>query len=107
VSTTTDIVERYVSGYVGLVVGEADLGANVSSRDLIAGLRDINRYAHGRQREATGASRRDGGRGDGVVEAQQAEADAVIGVDVDYESIQLGQGGSMLMVSASGTIVKL
>ena len=35
-------------------------------------------------------------------------ADAVIGVDVDYESIhQLGQGGSMLMVSASGTIVKL
>jgi basic membrane lipoprotein Med (substrate-binding protein (PBP1-ABC) superfamily) len=52
-------------------------------------------------------SRRDGGRGDGVVEAQQAGADAVIGVDVDYESIQLGQGGSMLMVSASGTIVKL
>ena len=39
--------------------------------------------------------------------AQQAGADAVIGVDVDYESIQLGQGGSMLMVSASGTIVKL
>jgi uncharacterized protein YbjQ (UPF0145 family) len=34
-------------------------------------------------------------------------ADAVIGVDVDYESIQLGQGGSMLMVSASGAIVKL
>jgi uncharacterized protein YbjQ (UPF0145 family) len=31
----------------------------------------------------------------------------VIGVDVDYESIQIGQGGSMLMVSASGTIVKL
>ena len=39
--------------------------------------------------------------------AQQAGADAVIGVDVDYESIQLGQGGSMLMVSASSTIVKL
>jgi len=82
------------------------LEANVF-RDLIAGLRDISRWAHGRQREAPEASRRDGGRGDGVVEAQQAEADAVIGVDVDYESIQLGQGGSMLMVSASGTIVKL
>ena len=39
-STTTDIDERSVSGYVGLVVGEAVLGANVF-RDLIAGLRDI------------------------------------------------------------------
>jgi uncharacterized protein YbjQ (UPF0145 family) len=106
VSATTDIDERSVSRYVGLVVGEAVLGANVF-RDLIAGLRDLSRWAHGRLREAPGAIRRDGGRGDGVVEAQQAGADAVIGVDVDYESIQLGQGGSMLMVSASGTIVKL
>ena len=105
-SATTDIDERSVSRYVGLVVGEAVLGANVF-RDLIAGLRDLSRWAHGRLREAPGAIRRDGGRGDGVVEAQQAGADAVIGVDVDYESIQLGQGGSMLMVSASGTIVKL
>jgi len=106
VSATTDIDERSVSRYVGLVVGEAILGANVF-RDLIAGLRDLSRWAHGRLREAPGAIRRDGGRGDGVVEAQQAGADAVIGVDVDYESIQLAQGGSMLMVSASGTIVKL
>ena len=105
-SATTDIDERSVSRYVGLVVGEAVLGANVF-RDLIAGLRDLSRWAHGRLREAPGAIRRDGGRGDGVVEAQQAGADAVIGVDVDYESIQLAQGGSMLMVSASGTIVKL
>ena len=105
-SATTDIDERSVSWYVGLVVGEAVLGANVFS-DLIAGLRDLSRWAHGRLREAPGAIRRDGGRGGGVVEAQQAGADAVIGVDVDYESIQLAQGGSMLMVSASGTIVKL
>ncbi len=42
-----------------------------------------------------------------MAEAQQMGADAVVGVDVDYESIQLGQGGSMLMVSASGTAVKL
>jgi uncharacterized protein YbjQ (UPF0145 family) len=39
-------------------------------------------------------------------EAEQMGADAVVGVDVDYESIQIGQGGSMLMVSASSTIVK-
>ena len=41
------------------------------------------------------------------VVAEQVGADAVIGVDVEDESIQLGQGGSMLMVSASGTAVKL
>lgn len=70
-TTTTDIDERYVSRYVGLVGEEAVLGANVF-RDLIAGLRDISRWAHGRLREAPGASRRDGGRGDEVVEAQQA-----------------------------------
>jgi Raf kinase inhibitor-like YbhB/YbcL family protein len=42
-----------------------------------------------------------------VSEAEQMGADAVKGVDVDYESIQVGQGGSMLAVSASGTAVKL
>jgi uncharacterized protein YbjQ (UPF0145 family) len=45
--------------------------------------------------------------GEMVAEAEQLGADAVIGVDVDYESIQIGQGGGMLMVSASGTAVKL
>jgi len=42
-----------------------------------------------------------------ISEAEQMGADAVIGVDVDYMSIQTGQGGSMLMVGASGTAVKL
>ena len=42
-----------------------------------------------------------------VAEAEELGADAVIGVDVDYESVQIGEGGSMLMVSASGTAVKL
>jgi uncharacterized protein YbjQ (UPF0145 family) len=43
----------------------------------------------------------------GEMVAEQMGADAIIGVDVDYESIQVGQGGSMLMVSASGTAVRL
>jgi uncharacterized protein YbjQ (UPF0145 family) len=42
-----------------------------------------------------------------VAEAEQLGVNAVVGVDVDYESIQIGQGGSMLMVSAPGTAVKL
>ncbi len=45
--------------------------------------------------------------GEMVAEAEQLGADATIEVDVDYESIQIGQGGGMLMVSASGTAVKL
>ena len=45
--------------------------------------------------------------GEMVAEAEQQGADAVVGVDVDYEFIQVGQGGSMLKVSASGTAVKL
>ena len=45
--------------------------------------------------------------GEMVAEAEQLGTDAVIGVDVDYESIQIGQGGGMLMVSASGTAVTL
>ena len=45
--------------------------------------------------------------GEMVAEAEGLGAGAVIGVDVDYESIQIGEGGSMLMVSASGTAVKL
>jgi len=45
--------------------------------------------------------------GEIVAEAEQLGADAAIGVNVDYESIQIGQGGGMLMVSASGTAVTL
>jgi len=88
-----------------VVTGEAVLGAN-AFRDLFAGLRDIvgGRSAGYEQslREA-----RDTAIAEMVSEAEQMGADAVVGVDVDYESIQLGQGGSMLMVSTSGTAVRL
>lgn len=101
--TTTNAIDGHpVTEYVGVVTGEAILGANVF-RDLFAGLRDIV-----------------GGRSAGYERAlretalqemsQQAEelvANPVIAVDIDYENIQVGQGGSMLMVSASGTAVRL
>src|SRR5215207_2285851 len=98
VSTTTAIDGSPVSEYVGVVTGEAVLGANVF-RDLFAGLRDITGgRSAGYERSLREA--RETATGEMV-------AEAVIGVDVDYESIQVGQGGSMLMVSASGTAVKL
>jgi uncharacterized protein YbjQ (UPF0145 family) len=105
VSTTTAIDGSPVSEYVGVVTGEAVLGANVF-RDLFAGLRDIvGGRSAGYERSLRQA--RETAMGEMVAEAEQMGADAVIGVDVDYESIQVGQGGSMLMVSASGTAVKL
>jgi uncharacterized protein YbjQ (UPF0145 family) len=105
VTTTTDIDESYVCRYVGLVAGEAVLGAN-AFRDLFAGLRDITGgRSAGYERSLREA--RETATSEMVSEAEQMGADAIIGVDVDYESIQVGQGGSMLMVSASGTAVKL
>jgi len=100
VSTTTAIDGNPVSEYVGVVTGEAVLGANVF-RDLFAGLRDIvGGRSAGYERSLRQA--RETAIGEMVAEAEQLGAGAVIGVDVDYESIQVGQVGSMLMVSASG-----
>jgi uncharacterized protein YbjQ (UPF0145 family) len=105
VSTTTAIDGRQVTQYLGVVTGEAVLGANVF-RDLFAGLRDIvGGRSAGYERSLRQA--RETAIEEMVAEAQQAGADAVIGVDIDYESIQVGQGGSMLMVSASGTAVRM
>lgn len=105
VSTTTALDGRPVSEYIGVVTGEAVLGANVF-RDVFAGLRDIvGGRSAGYERSLREA--RDTAIEEMVAEAEQMGAEAVIGVDVDYESVQLGQGGSMLMVSASGTAVKL
>ena len=105
VSTTTAIDGSPVSEYVGVVTGEAVLGANLF-RDLFAGLKDITGgRSAGYERSLREA--RETATGEMVAEAEQMGADAIIGVDVDYESIQVGQGGSMLMVSASGTAVTL
>ena len=104
VTTTTAIDGRPVREYLGVVTGEAVLGANVF-RDLFAGLRDIvGGRSAGYERSLREA--RETALEEMVAEAEQAGADAVVGVDVDYESIQMGTGGEM-MVSASGTAVKL
>jgi uncharacterized protein YbjQ (UPF0145 family) len=105
VTTTTAIDGRPVAEYVGVVTGEAVLGTNVLP-DLFAGLRDIvGGRAAGYERSLREA--RETTLEEMVTEAEQLGADAVVGVDVDYESVQVGEGGSMLMVSASGTAVKL
>jgi uncharacterized protein YbjQ (UPF0145 family) len=100
--TTTPVLEgRPVVKYLGLVSGEAILGANIF-RDIFAGIRDIvGGRAAAYETELRKA--KDIAVQEMVQQAEALGANAVIAVDLDYETI--GQGGSMLMVSASGTAV--
>ena len=103
VSTTSTIEGRPAHDYLGVVTGEVIVGANIF-KDLFASVRDIV----GGRSGAYESSLRDARKtalAEMQDEARALGADAVIGVDLDYEVI--GQGGSMLMVSASGTAVKL
>jgi uncharacterized protein YbjQ (UPF0145 family) len=101
VTTTPSIEGQRITRYLGLVTGEAILGANVF-KDLFAGIRDIvggrsASYERELQRARDVAVQELTGR------ARALGANAVVGVDLDYEV--LGQGNGMLMVSASGTAV--
>ncbi len=104
-TTTTTIEGRRVDEYLGIVQGEAILGANIF-RDFFAGIRDI---VGGRSGAYEGELRK--AREIALREMQEQAAamgaNAVIAVDLDYESIQTGSSGGMLMVSASGTAVRL
>ncbi|MEZ5812702.1 MAG: heavy metal-binding domain-containing protein [Rhizobiaceae bacterium] len=103
ISTTNTVEGREIAEYKGIVTGEAILGTNIF-RDLFAGIRDIvgGRSSSYEQvlREA-----RETALAELQEEASQRGANAVIGVDIDYENISTGSSGSMLMVSASGTAV--
>jgi uncharacterized protein YbjQ (UPF0145 family) len=101
VTTTPQIEGRRITRYFGVVAGEAILGANLF-KDMFAGIRDL---VGGRsatyERELQRA--RDIALKELQQRAQEMGANAVVGVDLDYEV--LGQGNGMLMVSASGTAV--
>jgi uncharacterized protein YbjQ (UPF0145 family) len=100
-STTAVIDGKRITTYHGLVTGEAILGANIF-RDLFAGIRDIvGGRSAGYEKELRRA--KDLAIHEMTEQAQSMGANAVIGIDLDYETV--GQGGSMLMVSASGTAV--
>ncbi len=101
VTTTPEIEGRKITRYCGIVTGEAILGANLF-KDLFAGIRDL---VGGRsatyERELQRA--RDIALQELQERAHELGANAVIGIDLDYEV--LGQANGMLMVSASGTAV--
>jgi uncharacterized protein YbjQ (UPF0145 family) len=103
VTTTPTIEGSRIVEYLGVVAVEAIVGANIF-RDLFASVTDI---VGGRSGAYEDALR--GARETALQELQQAARDAggnaVVGVDLDYEVI--GKNGSMLMVSASGTAVRV
>lgn len=102
-STTAHLDGYEVEQYLGIVFGEAILGANIF-RDLFAAVRDIVGGRSGAYEEELRKA-----RVIALTELEQAAkamgADAVVGIDIDYETV--GQNGSMMMVTASGTAVRL
>lgn len=100
VTTTPSVEGKSITGYRGIVTGEAIVGANIF-RDLFAGVRDIVGGRSGAYENAL-ASAREAALREMQERAVELGADAVVGVDLDYETIN-----NMLMVSATGTAVKL
>ena len=100
-TTTPAIQGKNIRDYRGIVTGEAIIGANIF-KDFFAGIRDI---VGGRSAAYEGELRnaREMALQELEEAARQQGGNAVVGIDLDYEVV--GQGGSMLMVSASGTAV--
>lgn len=102
-TTTPTISGRVIAEYRGIVTGEVIVGANIF-RDLFASITDIVGGRSGAYESKLRQAREQAFR-ELEGEAKDKGADAVVGIDIDYEV--LGKDGSMLMVTASGTAVKL
>lgn len=104
ITTTTNTIEgRQIREYLGLVTGEAIMGANVIS-DFMASLTDFVGGRSGTY-ESKFAEARETALQELEEEARRKDADAVLGIDIDYEV--LGANNGMLMVTATGTAVKI
>ena len=103
VTTTPNIEGKKITSYQGIVTGEAIMGANIF-KDLFAGIRDI---VGGRSATYERELRRARELAMEEIKTAAAEmgANAVVGIDIDYETV--GSNGSMLMVTVSGTAVVL
>lgn len=101
VTTTHNIEGRRIVAYKGLVAGEAILGANLF-RDLFASIRDIVGGRSGAYEKVLNDAR-ETAVAEMTDKAASLGGNAVIGVDIDYETV--GTNGSMLMVTAAGTAV--
>lgn len=102
--TTTPLVEgKQIVRYLGVVTGETIIGANVF-RDFLAGVRDFFGGRSGSY-EAVSREAKDTALEEMARQAEALGANAVVGIDLDYETV--GGSGSMLMVTCSGTAVRV
>lgn len=102
--TTTPLVEgKQIVRYLGVVTGETIIGANVF-RDFLAGVRDFFGGRSGSY-EAVLREAKDTALEEMARQAEALGANAVVGIDLDYETV--GGSGSMLMVTCSGTAVRV
>ncbi|MBU4684211.1 heavy metal-binding domain-containing protein [Cedecea davisae] len=101
-TTTPGLEGQTITEYCGVVTGEAILGANIF-RDFFAGVRDIVGGRSGAYEKELRKARDIAFR-EIQQQAESLGANAVVGIDIDYETV--GKDGSMLMVCVSGTAVK-
>ncbi len=103
VTTTPTLQGREIAEYKGIVTGEAILGTNIF-RDFFASIRDVIGGRSGSYERVLSDARQTA-INEMTDQAKRMGANAVIGVDIDYEAISAGDNNTMLMVSASGTAV--
>lgn len=99
-TTTSTLQDKKITAYYGLVSGESVIGANII-KDFLAGIRDIVGGRSGSYERVLKQAKEDAMR-EMTAQAVALGANAVIGIDLDYETV----GGTMLMVTASGTAIK-
>lgn len=102
-TTTPSIEGKPIQQYIGIVTAETIIGANIF-KDIFAGIRDIVGGRSGTYERVIEEARSSALK-ELEQKAQQMGANAVVGVDLDFETV--GSGGSMLMVIATGTAVKV
>ena len=100
-STTPTIEGHPILAYKGIVTGESIIGANFV-KDFFAGIRDIIGGRSGSYEQVLREAK-DTALAEMQERASRMEANAIVGIDIDYETV--GQSGSMLMVAVSGTAV--
>ncbi|MFT7899938.1 heavy metal-binding domain-containing protein [Tenacibaculum ascidiaceicola] len=102
-STTPSLENKPAKEYLGIVTGETIIGANIF-KDFFAGIRDIVGGRSGSYEKVLKEAKEIALK-EMTERAQRIGADAVVGIDLDYETV--GANGGMLMVTASGTAIKL
>lgn len=101
VTTTSNVEGKRITKYIGLVNGEAIIGTNLV-KDLFANIRDVVGGRSGAYEQALREAKSIAIK-EMIDQSHRLGANAIIGVDLDYETI--GGNGAMLMVSANGTAV--